>query len=291
MWTKTWTIERGISIINLMIGVGAYALAMDLFLVGNNIAAGGVGGVAIVINKFIPLSIGAISFLLNIPILLFSLYINGIRYTLTALAGAAITGILVDVLAIFPCLTNDPLVASVFGGVLYGFGMAVLTRCGGSNGGTDLLNRSLLKLFPSMSIGKMSLILDGSVVLLAVLVFQDIEVGLYAIITLFVCSITADTILLGYDKGIISLVITAMDAEAVAKPLMETTGHGVTSLRGTGMYSGVGRNVLLLGVRPKEIHKVKMALKNIDPDAFVILLTANELIGGRFRGGGFSGKT
>ena len=283
MKTKSRFAVRGLNFLKLIIGISAYSLAMDLFLVGNDIAAGGVGGIAVVICKFVPLSIGTVTLLLNMPIMLFSLHINGFKYTLEAFVGAVLTSVLVDLFSFLPCFTSDPLVASVFGGALYGFGMAMLTRCGGSNGGTDLLNRSLLKIFPSMSIGRMSMILDGSVVLLAMIVFRGIDVGLYAIITLFVCSIICDSILLGYDKGVISLVVTAMDPETVAKPLMELTGRGVTNLRGTGMYSGADRNVLMLAVKPKEIHKVKEVLNKTDPEAFVMLITANELIGGQFR--------
>ena len=265
------------------VGMLAYALSMDLFLVSNNIAAGGVSGLAVVLNKVVPISIGTLIFLMNVPILLFSWWMNGIRYTASAIIGSSMLAFLIDELAVLPSLTSDPLVASVFGGAIYGFGMAMLTRGGGSTGGTDLLNRTLLKKAPTMSIGKMSMILDGTVVVVAMIVFRNIEVGLYAIITLFVCSVTADQILLGYDRGCISLVVTSMNAETVARPLMETIGRGVTNLPGTGMYSGTERNVLMLGIRPNELPKVKRVLQETDPEAFVMLLPANELIGGQFR--------
>ena len=265
------------------LGVLAYCFAMDLFLAGNQIAAGGVSGLAVIGSHFIKIPLGVFTLLLNLPILAFSGFMNGIRYTMNALTGAVLQALLIDQLGFLPCLTDDPLVAAVFGGAIYGFGMAMLTRGGGSTGGTDLLNRTLLKKIPSLSIGKMSMILDGTVVLLAMIAFRNIEVGLYAIITLFVCSLTADTILLGFDRGSISLVITSMAPEVVAGPLMKTTGRGVTNLKGLGMYSGVNRNVLLLGVRPREVHKVKQVLQQVDPEAFVILLPATELIGGHFR--------
>ena len=169
------------------VGMLAYALSMDLFLVSNNIAAGGVSGLAVVLNKVVPVSIGTLIFLMNVPILLFSWWMNGIRYTASAIIGSSMLAFLIDELAVLPSLTSDPLVASVFGGAIYGFGMAMLTRGGGSTGGTDLLNRTLLKKAPTMSIGKMSMILDGTVVVVAMIVFRNIEVGLYAIITLFVC--------------------------------------------------------------------------------------------------------
>ena len=281
-----WSPERLDSLFHSLLGVLAYALTMDLFLAGNQIAAGGVSGLAVIGSHFLPLPLGVLTLLLNVPILLFSAIVNGKRYTAGALIGAVLQALFIDWMGGLPCLTTDPLVAAVFGGALYGFGMAMLTRGGGSTGGTDLLNRTLLKKFPSMSIGRMSMILDGSVVILAMIAFKNIEVGLYAIITLFVCSLTADQILVGYDRGNISLVITSKNPEEVAKPLMETIGRGVTSLKGTGMYSGTDRNVLMLGVRPREVHKVKQVLQETDPEAFVILLPANELIGGHFNDSG-----
>ena len=280
---KKWTMDMTRSVFQTLLGVLAYALTMDLFLADNQIAAGGVSGLAVISSHFLPLPLGVLTLILNVPILLLSAFVNGLRYTAGAMIGAVLQALFIDWLDFLPCLTANPLVAAVFGGALYGFGMAMLTRGSGSTGGTDLLNRTLLKKFPSMSIGKMSMLLDGTVVILSMIAFQNIEVGLYAIITLFVCSLTADQILLGYDRGSISLIITSSDPEAIAKPLMETTGRGVTSLKGTGMYSGTDRNVLMLGVRPKEVHKVKAILQETDPGAFVILLPANELIGGHFQ--------
>lgn len=280
---KKRSLDAVYSKLHSLLGVLAYALTMDLFLAGNQIAAGGVSGLAVIGRHFLPLPLGVLTLALNIPILIFSAFVNGVRYTAGAFFGAVLQALFIDWLGVLPCLTADPLVAAVFGGALYGFGMAMLTRGNGSTGGTDLLNRTLLKKFPSMSIGKMSMILDGTVVVLAMFAFHNIEVGLYAIITLFVCSLTADQILVGYDKGNISLVITSSDPEKVAKPLMDTVGRGVTSLKGTGMYSGTDRNVLILGVRPREVHKVKQVLQETDPGAFVILLPANELIGGYSR--------
>ena len=281
---EKWTLERTFELFRSLLGVTAYALTMDLFLAGNNIAAGGVSGLAVILRQFLPVSLGALTLLINLPILILSGFLNGFRYTSGAVIGAVLQALLIDWLDFLPCLTTNPLVAAVFGGALYGFGMAMLTRGNGSTGGTDLLNRTLLKKFPSMSIGKMSMILDGTVVVLAMIAFRDIEVGLYAIITLFVCSLTADQILLGYGRGSISLVITSMDPKIVARALMETTGRGVTKIDAMGMHSETPRSVLMLGIRHREVHKVKQVLQETDPDAFVILLPANELIGGKYPG-------
>lgn len=264
-------------------GILLYCLALDLFLVGNNIAAGGIAGLATVLIKVIPISLGVMVYIMNAPILLTAIKVNGWKYTVATLIYATVYTIAIDLLAFLPTLTMDPLVASVFGGAVYGAGMALITLGGCSIGGTDLLCRLLLKAFPGMSIGRMSMIIDGTVVVLAMIVFGNIEVGLYAIITLFVCSVTADYILMGFDRGSICLVVSSLPAVEVSDPIIKEIGCSVTALNGTGMYTGNDRNVLLMAIRPSDLPKAKRVLREADPTAFVMLLPANEMIGGHMR--------
>lgn len=263
-------------------GILMYSLALDLFLVGNNIAAGGISGIAIVLTQVFPVSVGTLVFLMNVPILLSSLVVNGWRYTIGAIIGATVYSASIELFTVFPTLTGNPLVAAVYGGVIYGVGMALLTLGNGSTGGTDLLSRLMVKRFPAMSVGKMCAFIDGGVVILAMIAFGDIEVGLYAIITIAVCSIVSDRIVLGFERGSLCMIVTAVEPHHIADPLMQALGRAVTRLEGTGMYTNVNRNVMLLAVRPQEVPKVKRLLQSIDPNAFVMLLPANELIGGNF---------
>jgi len=263
-------------------GIVLYALSLDLFLVGNDIAAGGLSGLAVVLNRFVPLSVGVMVFLMNVPILLASLLLNGWKYTMGAIIGATVYSTAIELFSFLPTLTYNATVAAVFGGALYGVGMALLTLGNGSTGGTDLLSRLLLKRFPAMSMGKMSLFTDGLVVVLAMIAFGNIEVGLYAIITLFTCSMVADQVVMGTERGSLCVIITSKDPHEVADPLMKALRKAVTRTAGTGMYAGAERNVLLMAVRPQEVPKVKYLLEQVDPAAFVMLLPANELIGGNF---------
>lgn len=179
---------------------------------------------------------------------------------------------------------------AVFGGAIYGVGMALLTIGNGSTGGTDLLNRLLIKRFPTMSVGKMSVVLDGTVVLLSMAASGSIEIGLYAIITIFICSVISDRIVLGFDRGCICMIVTSIDAHQVADPLMKALGRAVTRLPGTGMYSNAERNMLILAMKPSEVPRVKALLPSLDPGAFVMLLPANELIGGNFNSRTLTGR-
>ncbi len=271
-------------------GILLYALALDLFLVGNNIAAGGISGVAVVLNQFLPINVATLIYLMNIPILLVALISNGWKYAAGAIIGATLYSGAIWFFEDLPTLTYNPTVAAVFGGAIYGVGMALLTFGNGSTGGTDLLNRLLIKKFPAMSVGKMSIFLDGAVVIFAMIAFGNIESGLYAIITIFVCSIISDRVVLGFDQGCICMIITSVDAETVAYPLMKALGRAVTRLAGTGMYTGAERNMLILAMKPSEVPKVKVLLPTLDPGAFVMLLPANELIGGNFNSRALTGR-
>lgn len=271
-------------------GIVLYALSLDLFLAGNNIAAGGISGVAVVLANFLPLNVSAMIFIMNIPILIAALLINGWRYTIGAIVGSTLYSLAVQFFAVLPTVTRNPLVAAVFGGAIYGAGMALLAFGNGSTGGTDLVNRLLIKKIPRISLGKMALFVDGSVVLFAMIAFRDIEVGLYAIITIFVCSLVADRIVLGFDRGCLCMVVTARDPKEVSAALMGRLRRAVTKVTGLGMYASTERSVLFIAVRPQEAPTVKDILSQADPDAFVLVLPANEVLGGSFRTLSMNGK-
>ena len=274
------TVKNGLRILG---GILLYALALDLFLVGNNIAAGGISGVAVVLSNFLPFGVGGMVFLMNIPILAAALLLNGWRYTVGTIVASGLYSLSIEGLARLPTVTTDPLVAAVFGGAIYGAGMALLALGNGSTGGTDLISRLLVKKFPRMSLGKMALCVDGGVVLFAIIAFRNIESGLYAIITISICSFVADRILLGFDRGCLCMVVTSRDPAQVSAALMARLTRAVTRVAGTGMYSGADRSVLYIAVRPQETPVVKEILATADPDAFVMVLPTNEVQGGTFR--------
>ncbi len=260
-----------------------YALALNLFLIKNNIAAGGFSGLAMVLTTVLPLKVGTFIFLMNIPLLIASIFLKGPRFTVMALICSSIHSFTVNLLDVLPALTNDRLVASMFGGVMYGLGLVCLVRANTSCGGTDLLNRLMLVLFPQISVGKMGMIIDGSVVVLAMLAFGDVQVGLYAIITLYICSIFADKVMNGFDRVDLCFVITDQDPTIIANDLMKKLNRAVTKIDATGMYMGTGRSILMMVVRPRETYRMKREISMLDPNAFVVVAYANEAVGGGFK--------
>lgn len=269
----------------VLMGNLLYALALSLFLTANKIAAGGLAGIAVVLSSIVPIGVGVMTFIMNVPILISAGFMNGWLYTLDTMIAAVMYSVTVELFSALPVLTTDPMVAAIFGGFLYGIGMAFLTIGNGSVGGTDLLCRLLHKKIPFVSVAKMSLFIDGGIVIFAMFVYGNVEVGLYAVITIVVCSFVADRVILGIERGSICMIISAKGEHELARPLMDNLGSAVTRWSGNGMYSGDDKNIFIVAIRPREVHSVKKLLKNIDPHAFVIVITANELIGGNFSGG------
>lgn len=266
-----------------LVGNLFYALAIQFFLAGNKIAAGGFSGIAIVLSTLMPLSIGNFIFLLNLPFLIISYFVKGKRYTLKTFFGSTIYTIILNAISFLPTVTQNKLVAAVFGGLLYGIGAVFFMKSDASGGGTDLVARLLKTKFPSLSIGKLFIMVDGCVVLFAMIVFRNIEAGLYAIITIYVCSVVNDRVLAGFDKANMCYIITDRDPEALAHAVQTELGRSVTLQHGTGMYAKGEHNILLTVLRPRETWQLKQIVRELDPGAFVVVASASEVMGRGFK--------
>ena len=266
-----------------ILGALVYALGINLFLAGNDIAAGGLVGIAIVLRSFIPMEIGTLLFLLNIPLLVFSVYVKKWKYTAYTLVLNLIYSAMLNGLSILPTVTTNRLIASLFGGLSYGVGAYFLYLGGCSVGGTDLLSRLLVVKLKKLSLGKMILVIDGLIILFAVVMFRDIEIGLVAIITLFICSLVIDLLISRLNSAHMCYIILQGSPEPVANAIMAEFSSGVTLLKGIGMYEGKERNILLSVVKLKHIESIKRIVSLTDPCAFVVISTADEVMGGGFK--------
>ncbi|MCM0755326.1 YitT family protein [Desulfovibrio aminophilus] len=264
-------------------GITLYALGLNLFLAPNNIAAGGVSGIATVLGSLLPVSVATVIFLINLPLLVASVFVRGWKFTKNTLVGSWVYTGLVYATAWLPVLTTNPVCAALFGGALYGAGMALLVLGNGSVGGTDLVIRLLVARFPSISVGKMALLVESGVIAFSMIAYRDIEVGLYAILAIYICAVFADKALRGFNQGNLCFIITGKDPGLVAAPLMEHIGCAVTRLDGYGMYSAAERGILLTAIRTSQTPRLKRLLSEVDAKAFVVVLPATEILGGKFQ--------
>lgn len=266
-----------------VMGISFNILAMRLFLVDNQIAAGGFSGIATVLSSIMPVSVGNIIFLMNCPLIALSVKFMGWKYAVKTMAAMTCYSMGLNLLDFIPVVTHDRLAASVFGGIFYGMGAVSLLYAKASVGGTDLVCRLLLRRFKYLSLGTMFLLIDGFCVVLAVVIYGNLELGVYALAAIAVFSYSTDRIISGFNVARICYVVTNQDPEEISQEIMKSLLVGVTRLDGLGMYEKSRRYLLLVVVRPREIQRLKNIVQTRDPKAFLVVASASEVLGGGFK--------
>jgi uncharacterized membrane-anchored protein YitT (DUF2179 family) len=269
-----------IEYIGITAGSLLIALALTLFLVPNRIAAGGVSGLATVIYYLTSFPIGLTMLIINIPLFLAGLKIMGKSFGIRTIYGIGSLSLFTDLLQPhMTSLTNDLLLASIYGGVIGGIGLGLVFRFRGTTGGTDLI-ASLINYYTGISVGEGLLIADGIVVALAG-IFFNLEVALYAAVTIFINSKTIDVIQegLNFKKG---LLIISDRAEEINQMVVDDLNRSTTEFAAKGGYTGEKKRVLLCIISRSEVSEVKRAVADIDKDAFVIISNVHEVLGEGF---------
>ncbi|MGI6554112.1 MAG: YitT family protein [Bacillota bacterium] len=257
------------------------AVGLDMFLVPNRIAAGGVSGLATLIFHIMGFPVGLTMLAINIPLFLASLRILGTRFGMKTLYGFFSLSVFVDIMEPFiTSPTQDPLLASVYGGVLTGIGLGIVFRSGGTTGGTDLAAQLLLR-YVSTSSGQALLIIDGLVILLAAFVFSA-ELALYALISVFISSRVIDAVQEGVGYGKAAFIISDYE-KRIAQGILNDMERGATFFDGKGAYSLKKKGIILTVVSRSEVTRLKNLVSGVDPDAFVIVTSVNEVLGEGFK--------
>lgn len=265
----------------MCIANAGYSATLRLFLAGNNIAGGGLTGLGVIVTNFIDLPIGLFVLLCNVPIFIWAAFVKDLTYLITTLIAALVYSATIDLFAFLPTLTDNLLIAAVCGGVSYGVFIAVMARADCSTGGTDLLIKLLVTKFKGVTLGSMYMIVDGLVVLAAMVLLKSFELGLYAAIVIALYSWVSDQFIRGFNRASIFYIITDNPAP-IAKAILQEMNRGVTLLHGTGMFAQAEKGVLMTVVRPREVYRLKDILKRIDPGAFAVLTSASEVMGQGF---------
>ena len=266
----------------ITLGAVIYALAFDWFVAPNQIAMGGVTGLAQIVNALVPvLPVGVLSILVNVPLFLAGWRLLGGRLLVSSLYAMAVSSLAIDVIAwmhTFPPM--DPILATLYGGAGMGVGLGLVFSQGATTGGTDIIGKLLKLKFPWLPIGKLVMIPDMVVVILAAVVFGTVTAALYGLIQMYLLSKVMDMILYGWDTSRVAYIITDRWEETV-RGLLDMN-RGVTLLQGKGAYTGAEKQVLLVAFRQREIVPIKRMLREIDPKAFFIVCDAHEILGEGF---------
>lgn len=271
----------------LIIACGAviFAFSVTMFTSPNNIAPGGMTGVATMLNFLLGLPIGTLVFVMNIPLFIWGAIENGLNFLTKTITGTAFVSIAIDVLApLVPAYQGDTILAAIFGGILNGVGLGLIFYRGGSTGGADIVALNINKRMPHISTGTIILLVDLLTLIMAFFVYKSIESMLYAAVTIFIAIKVIDTISYGTSRGNGKLMfIITKHYDVVSQSIMNDLERGVTLLDGEGAYSGEKKRVIMCAVRPQQVFKIQNAVKKVDSNAFIIVTTA-----GTIRGQGFA---
>lgn len=270
--------------IGMVVGCVFYALSIVLFLEPNGIVAGGVSGLSTLLhllNEKIP--IGMISIAINIPIFLLGLKYTGWKFIFRCLITVVTLGLATDLLAFLPRMTDNALLASLYGGVLQGVGIGLFLRFEFSSGGTELLGRVISKWVKVLNIPVCVGLCDAIIVVAGAIALTSADNILYALIVVFVSTKLSELILTGLEKSKLCIIISNKGkGKEISQALIEKSPRGVTMLSGEGMYCHEDRDVLLTCVKNRQLTQLRQIVHSVDDKAFVIINDSVEVRGKGF---------
>ena len=267
----------------ITLGSILYGLGYNWFFAPNQVAMGGLTGLAQVINALIPaLPVGTLVIAMNIPLFLLGWKYIGGHLLVSSLYSMAVSSVAIDaidMLYTFP--PQDPMLATLCGGAVLGFSLGLVFSQGATTGGTDIVTRLLKLKLPWLNMGTIMLIPDLIIICLAAFMFGKMESALYGLVALFICTKVMDAVLYGMDTSKVAYIISERHEEIVGHIIK--MDRGITVLHGHGAYSGREKQVLMVAFKQKEIVQIKEAVHETDPDAFMIVCDAHDVLGEGFR--------
>lgn len=255
-----------------------YAIAISMFLNPNNIAPGGITGVAILINRFTRIPVGTLNLILNIPIVLLGLWKFGFRFIISTLYALGLIAVLTNKFASYGAITNDLLIASVLGGCLVAIALAMIFKAGATSGGTDIIIKILRLKWKHIKTNVFFLIMDSMVILASWIVFRDMTVAFYGGVAVVISSKVMDYWLYGSDEAKLIYIISTQP-EKIKQRIMEELEITATVIQAKGAYSGDEREVLMIVMRKQMAPRAEEIVKEEDKHAFMIVSSASEIFG------------
>ena len=266
----------------ITLGCALYALCFNWFFQPNNISMGGFTGVGQIINHLVPaIPIGIMSIVLNVPLFYIGVRKQGVKLLISSLYAMTIGSLMLDGLAaVYTFQPMEPLLACVYGGVLLGISMGLMLMVGATTGGTELAARLLKYKIRNLSIGRLCLIIDVTVICCYAMTFRSVNNALYGIIAMYISSLAMDAVIYGSVNAKIAYIISNSSSEVSQKLLKMDLG--ITLLDGRGGFKGDRKQVVLCAFKRSQIAAIKAAVTAIDPSAFIIVCEAHEVLGEGF---------
>ncbi|MFH1727767.1 MAG: YitT family protein [Pseudomonadota bacterium] len=270
--------------IKLIFGCLIMAVGYVLFIIPHKIVPGGAYGIAIIIHHIFKLPTGTVGLVINIPLIIWGIKELGPKFGTKTIIGLILTSFLIDFITFFwgnEPLTQDIMLSSIFGGVFIGSGLALVFRAKATTGGSDIVAQIMTKYF-NIPVGQNLIIVDTIIVCIGVVAFKDFTLALYSIITIFVTGKVIDVVMTGlnYKK---CLFIVSDKHEEIREFILKKINRGGTILAGFGMYEKAEKQIIFTALNRREVVYVEDFVKQVDPDAFIIVIDSREILGAGFR--------
>lgn len=276
-WTLLKIIRR---LIFILLGAGMVAVGLELFMVPNQVVDGGVVGISIIVSHLTQINLGILLFVLNLPFFIIGYKQIGKTFAISTLIGVTSMSYLTHVFHSYAPVTNDPLLASVFGGIVVGIGVGLVLRNGGSLDGTEIMAILVTKNFP-LSVGQTVMFFNLFILGGAGFVFGW-DRSMYSLIAYFVAFKMIDITVEGFNETK-SVWIISDEATEIGDLILHRLGRGVTYLKGEGAFTGDDKKVIFCIITRLEEAKLKSIVEERDPDAFLAIGSMHDVQGGRFK--------
>ncbi len=268
--------------ISILAGCVLFAIGFNLFLGPNELNAGGVSGLAMILTRLLGFgSIGTVTALMNLPLFAIAGLKIGKKFFFGSLLGMLMISFSLDAFSFLPAVEVEPLVATLYGGVLCGLGLGWVFSVGASTGGSDIIVRLLKMKWQHVPIGTINIAFDLCVAALTGLTFGNVASALYSGVAIFVTGQVVDAVVYRFDYSKVVLIISDHHEE-LAQMVQESLDRGVTYLQGEGAYSNREKKVILTVVKRQQIADLKRMTTQIDPNAFIVVQDAHQVLGEGF---------
>lgn len=271
----------------ILILLGAFIMASGfvLFITPHNIVPGGVYGISIVIHHFTGWPIGLMALCFDIPLTIIGIRVLGPRFGVKTVVGFVLTAVFVDSLTYFfgakALVPDDVLLSSVFGGVFIGLGLGLIFKSKATSGGSDIVAMIISK-YTKLPLGQLMIYVDSTIVIAGLFAFQDWKIPLYSLIVIYIAGRVVDLVLQGISMEK-TLFIISEKHEEIRNKIINDLNRGGTFLKGEGMYNGKEKSIIYTVLTRREMAMLQDFINKIDPEAFLTVINAHEILGNGFK--------
>ena len=274
--------EFSLDLLKMTIGTLIMAIGIEQFLLPNQLSTGGFSGIGTVIYYTTGISVGTIMLLLNIPLFIIAYFKVGKKFFINAVIGTFLLSYFLNIFQKVESVTDDRILACLYGSVIVGIGTAIVLKANGSTGGTELLANVIRRYKPEMKTGTLMIIFDTLIVIANTIFFREIEIALYSALAIYIMGKILDIFFEGIDFAKMLLIISPK-WEQISDAINKELRRGSTALYGKGMYKKQDKNILLCVMSRTEIREARIIIETIDPSAFIVITNAREVYGEGFK--------